>query len=537
MDAELYSKAVYLTLKNKLLMLKNYIQITPNSEYKNVLSAITNEFKDKIDECASKFTDFGNEFAKSIEYINKKFSIEFRIGAKRLKIQYANTNPRKNSKKNKLDSEELEKELSSYNSRYYRRNRECFGACYDNICSLYKKITANIKIMLDYYDSVEGIEEVNNELKAKDIYNKLDLMNNIINDIPLLGLNQYELETLSGLMKRTAREANSINANQKASQNVNIKEISNLVFLKPKSKVKSKRLYTSPKKQDSEKIEDFPGHTENYAEYDKLVKSCNYIVSELREIQKNQFTLDSLMTNFLKKDEILLEFRQKCTDIPEAPVFNEPEEEKKDKCRFFRLSCKGKDKSGFCKDKCDPYCFYGISRCTNNPNVQVEWQIRDTVKYKRKRLYEKQVQKTGHGNVLLLFPDSEGYSRSSRKEEVKAKKINRAIIAKKLKKIKQKYRRLFRLVSPYARIVGGRFPKPAEYPVRPVKLLWLRNWKISKRHWYNEKDPLHSYFYKKLAQSEREYRRLFRLVNPKEPKEAPLKPVKLKWLRNWKIYR
>jgi len=543
MDAELYSKAVYLTLKNKLLMLKNYIQAA-NPEYKSVLSAIQNEFKNKIDATASKFNDFNEKFAKSIEYINQNFSIEFKKGAKRLKIEYTNT-PARAKRNNKglkplaETSEELEKELLSYDSKKYRQNRAIFNACQDRIYSVFNKINDQIASLLDYYESLKGIEEVQNETMVKDVSKKMDLLKNAINDIPVLGFNELELETLSGLLKKASREIKFINANQKASQSVGIEEISNTVIIKSKAKTQSQRVYNpiSATKTQSQKIEEFQGHTENYVEYEKIRKGCKYIVEELKGIQKNQFTLESLMNNFLKKDEILAEFRQKCTDLPKPTgEFEDPDGTRRDKCSIIitktniprniaRVKCKSVDKLGFCGDNCDPYCFYDVDydNFDDRPEHQVEKLIEMATKYNNKRLlkmYKLSNCLNTNENILNF--------------------INKVKKEKKSKKIKGKYRRLFRLVSPFARIIGGKFPKPEEYPVIPVRMEWIKNWRPF-WGWDWEKEELKIKERRKITK--RKLRRLFRLKLSKKarlwrdfpkPADIPLRPVKLLWDKDWK---
>jgi len=314
MYQENYTKAVFLTLKNKMALLKSFVQSTRIPDYKKKLVAISEEFKNKIDDATFRFSSLGEKFVETIEEINNNFNTEFKKHAQSLIDEPFNDfeahllgyiTPRQ------PHSEEKDAEYFSYDKEKFSKNHQWFHDCQKPIFSAFNQIKSHIKLMMDF---------IQNDAKIDDLNKKISLLETIINDIPKLGLNEFELTTISGSMKKTLKQSKEINTNIQSAQNLTIEEISDFDFSKLQQKFNVERI-NRPKSMSNpvrkNQITEFTGHSQNHEEYEKILHACDYISEELAEIKDNQFNLESLMSNFIKKDEILAKFKENISVISE----------------------------------------------------------------------------------------------------------------------------------------------------------------------------------------------------------------------------
>ena len=319
MNCQLYTSSVFLTLKNKLALLKSFIQTTKLPACKTALLAISEEFKNKIDQTTNKINELGEKFTSSLEEINNNLNAEFKKQAQILLSQEKNS---KLTVSNKQNSEEIEKELLTYNKNKFSSNRIWRHDCQNSVYAVFKQIKSHIKSLIEYNSSRKTSKSNKNKRNKIDIDNvnkKIELLEIIFNDIPKLGFNEYEIITITNTMKKALKQSRQINSNIKAAQTITFEEVSNFDMEKIQQKTRIQQIHTSNpnKKRTNKTLDNFPGHTQNYEEYEKILKACNYIAEELAEIKNNQFTIESLITDFFKKDEILKNFKKNTSTISE----------------------------------------------------------------------------------------------------------------------------------------------------------------------------------------------------------------------------
>ena len=318
MECKLYTNSVFLTLKNKLALLKSFIQTTKLPACKTALMAISEEFKNKLDETTNKINELGEKFVESLEEINNNFSAEFKKQAQTLLAEQMNSQLI-GCTENSPAIRRNRKRTDSYDKNKFSSNRQWHHDCQNPICSVFNQIKSHIESMIGYYSSRKSPESTENQIKINDVKQKLSLMEIILDDIPKLGFNEYELTIISNTMKKALKHSRQINSNIKAAQTITIEEVSNLDIEKIQSKNRTQIIHKSnpDKKRNYGSLKDFPGYTQNHEEYEKILKGCNYIAEELAEIKNNQFTLESLMTDFIKKDEILEKLKKNTSIISE----------------------------------------------------------------------------------------------------------------------------------------------------------------------------------------------------------------------------
>lgn len=324
MELLFYAKTLFLTLQDKLAMLKDYTKRTLPEYFADKIKTIHKRLKFRIKSSLRWADDTTENFIKRLEETNR-ISIEFDNFARELKEEYeTNGKYRLMSKQGEmLDKGVINLGLESYDPNRYIKNEPEYNKYFHKICCRIKKLRIRVHKIAEYFSKKEELTDIESQLISADLVQKLQILIYVILDIPKFKFNDYENEKILEMLKQAIEETKLIEKDHRLMQNVGMEEVNAFDFnayLEKRNKPRKKyikntdpaeiKLCQVSNETKEEIIKKSLEPSVSFNEYALVLKSCEFITQRLDVLHKNQNDLVNIHRAFKEKDAYLEEIKK-----------------------------------------------------------------------------------------------------------------------------------------------------------------------------------------------------------------------------------